>query len=61
MNKRLTDELEDLRFTSNKISDCLDSFRFDSLERRRLREAQDILDNKRYEWEEFRDEEECWS
>lgn len=60
-NKRFSDLLEDLRFTSNKISDQLDNFEFDSLEKRILRQAQDILDNKVCEMEEFKNEEECWS
>lgn len=60
-NKRLTDKLKELRFTSNKIDECLSLIEFDSLERRELREAMDILDNKVFEWEEFKNEEECWS
>lgn len=60
-NKRLSDKLKELRFTSNKIDECLSSIEFDSLERRKLREAMDILDNKVFEWEEFKNEEECWS
>lgn len=60
-NMRLTDKLKELRFTSNKIDECLDLIEFDSLERRKLREAMDILDNKVFEWEEFKNEEECWS
>ena len=53
-NKRFSDLLEDLRFTSNKISDQLDNFDFDSLEKRILRQAQDILDNKVCEMEYFK-------
>lgn len=60
-NMRLTDKLKELRFTSNKIDECLNLIEFDSLERRKLREAMDILDNKVFEWEEFKNEEECWS
>lgn len=60
-NKRLTDKLKELKFTSNKIDECLGLIEFDSLERRKLREAMDILDNKVFEWEEFKNEEECWS
>lgn len=60
-NMRLTDKLKELRFTSNKIDECLELVEFDSLERRKLREAMDILDNKVFEWEEFKNEEECWS
>lgn len=60
-NKRFSDLLEDLRFTSNKISDQLDNIDFDSLERRKIREAQDIFDNKVCEMEDFKNEEECWS
>lgn len=60
-NKRFSELIEDLRFTSNKISDLLDNNDFDSLERRKIREVQDILDNKVYEMEDFKNEEEYWS
>lgn len=60
-NKRFSELIEDLRFTSNKISDQLDNIEFDSLERRKIREAQDIFDNKVFEMEDFKNEEECWS
>lgn len=60
-NKRFSELIEDLRFTSNKISGQLDNIEFDNLERRILRQAQDIFDNKVYEMEEFKNEEECWS
>ena len=52
---------KDLRFTSNKISDQLDNIEFNSLERRKIREVQDILDNKVFEMEDFKNEEEYWS
>lgn len=60
-NKRFSELIEDLRFTSNKISDQLDNIEFDTLERRILRQAQDILVNKVFEMEDFKNEEECWS
>lgn len=60
-NRRYSDIIEDIRFMSNKISDILDEVRFESLERRKIREAQDILDNKVCEMEDFKNEEECWS
>ena len=60
-NKRFSDEIEDLKFTSNKMSDCVDFGVFDSLERRKIREAQAILDNKAYELEGFKNEKEYWS
>ncbi len=60
-NKRFSDEIEDLKFTSNKISDCVDFGVFDSLERRKIREAQAILDNKAFELEGFKNEKEYWS
>lgn len=60
-NKRFSDEIEDLKFTSNKMSDCVDFGVFDSLERRKIREAQDIFDNKVLEMEDFKNEEEYWS
>ena len=60
-NKRFSELIEDLRFTSNKISDQLDNNEFDSLERRKIRDAQDIFDNRVREMEDFKNEEECWS
>lgn len=60
-NKRFSELIEDLRFTSNKISDQLDNNEFDSLERRKIREVQDIFDNRVCEMEDFKNEEECWS
>ena len=57
-NKRFSELIEDLRFTSNKISDQLDNIEFDSWERRKIREVQDILDNKVFEMEDFKNEEE---
>ena len=60
-NKRFSELIEDLRFTSNKISDQLDNIEFDSLERRKIREVQDIFDSKVFEMEDFKNEEECWS
>ena len=60
-NKRFSDEIEDLKFTSNKMSDCVDFGVFDSLERRKIREAQDKFDNKVLEMEKFKNEEEYWS
>ena len=60
-NRRYSDIIEDIRFMSNKISGILDEVNFDSLERRKIREAQDIFDNKVSEMEDFKNEEECWS
>lgn len=60
-NRRYSDIIEDIRFMSNKISDILDEVNFDSLERRKIREAQDIFDNRVCEMEDFKNEEECWS
>lgn len=60
-NKRFSEQIEDLKFTSNKMSDCVDFGVFDSLERRKIREAQAIFDNKVFEMEDFKNEEECWS
>ena len=60
-NKKYSEQIVELRFVSNKISDILDCNNFDSLERRRLREARDILDNKVYILEDFKNEEEYWS
>ena len=53
-NKRFSELIEDLRFTSNKISDQLDNNEFDSLEIRILRQSQDILDNKVCEMEDYK-------
>lgn len=60
-SKRFSDEIEELKFTSNKMSDCVDFGVFDSLERRKIREAQAILDNKAFELEGFKNEKEYWS
>ena len=60
-NKRFSEQIEDLKFTSNKMSDCVDFGVFDSLERRKIREAQAILDNKAFELEGFKNEKEYWS
>lgn len=61
INKRFSEQIEELRFISNKLSDVLDYISFESLEIRRIRDAQDILNNKVYEMEEFKNEEEYWS
>lgn len=60
-NKKYSEQIEELRFVSNKISDILDCNNFDSLERRKIREVIDILDNKVFELEDFKNEEEYWS
>ena len=60
-NKKYSDIIKDLRFTANKLADCVDYAVFDSLERRKIREAQDIFDNKVLEMEKFKNEEEYWS
>lgn len=60
-NKRFSEQIEELRFISNKLSDVLDYISFESLEIRRIREVQDILDNKVFELEDFKNEEEYWS
>lgn len=60
-NKRFSEQIEDLKFTSNKMADCVDFGVFDSLERRKIREAQAIFDNKVFEMEDFKNEEEYWS
>lgn len=60
-NKRYSEQIEELRFVSNKLSDVLDYISFESLEIRRIREVQDILNNKVFELEDFKNEEEYWS
>lgn len=60
-NKKYSDIIKELRFISNKLSDVLDYISFESLEIRRIRDAQDILDNKVYEMEDLKNEEEYWS
>lgn len=60
-NKKYSEIIEDLRFASNKLEDILDYVDFYSLERRKIREIQDILDIKAREMEEFKNEEEYWS
>ena len=59
--KKYSEIIEDLRSTANKLADCVDYANFESLERRKIREAIDILNNKVFEMEEFKNEEECWS
>lgn len=60
-NKKHSEIIEDLRFTSNMLEDILDCVDFYSLERRKIREVQCILDNKAFEMEDFKNEEEYWS
>lgn len=60
-NKKHSEIIEDLRFTSNKLEDILNRVNFYSLERRKIREIQDILNIKAREMEDFKDEEEYWS
>ena len=60
-NKRFSEQIEELKFTSNKMSDWVDFGVFDSLERRKIREAQDIFDNKMFEMEKFKNEKEYWN
>lgn len=60
-NKRFSEQIEELKFTSNKMSDCVDFGVLDSLERRKIREAQDIFDNKMFEMEKFKNEKEYWN
>lgn len=60
-NKKYSEQIEELKFTSNKMSDCIDFGVFDSLERRKIREAQDIFDNKMFEMEKFKNEKEYWN
>jgi hypothetical protein len=60
-NKKYSEIIEELRFTSNKLEDILNRVNFYSLERRKIREIQDILDIKAREMEEFKNEEEYWS
>lgn len=60
-NKKYSDIIKDLRFTANKLADCVDYANFESLERRKIREVIDILDNMVYKMEDFKNEEEYWS
>ena len=60
-NKKYSDIIKDLRFTSNKLADCVDYANFESLEGRKIREVIDILNNKVFEMEVFKNEEEYWS
>lgn len=59
--KKYSEIIEDLRSTANKLADCVDYASFESLERRKIREVIDILNNKVFEMEDFKNEEECWS
>lgn len=60
-NKKYSDIIADLHYTGNKLVDCVDYGNFESLERRKIREVIDILINKVYELEDFKNEEEYWS
>ena len=60
-NKKYSDIIKDLLFTANKLADCVDYANFESLERRKIREVIDILNNKVFEMEDFKNEEEYWS
>ena len=60
-NKKYSDIIKDLRFTANKLADCVDYANFESLERRKIRDVIDILDNMVYKMEDFKNEEEYWS
>ena len=60
-NKKYSDIIKDLSFTANKLADCVDYANFESLERRKIREVIDILNNKVFEMEDFKNEEEYWS
>ena len=60
-NKKYSDIIKDLHFTANKLADCADYANFESLERRKIREVIDILNNKLFEMEDFKNEEEYWS
>jgi len=60
-NKKYSDIMADLPFTANKLADCVDYANFESLERRKIREVIDILNNKVFEMEVFKNEEEYWS
>ena len=60
-NKKYSDIIKDLRFTANKLSDCVDYANFESLERRKIREVINILDNMVYKMENYKNEEEYWS
>ena len=60
-NKKYSDIIKDLRFTANNLSDCVDYANFESLERRKIREVINILDNMVYKMENFKNEEEYWS
>lgn len=59
-NKKYSDIIKDLHFTANKLADCVNYANFESLERRKIREVIDILNNKVYEMEDFKNEEEYW-
>ena len=60
-NSQYSELIEQLRFVSNKLSDVVEYFDFNSLEIRKIREAENIIDNKVFELEEFKNEEEYWS
>ena len=60
-NKRFSDLIQDLQFTANKLTDCIEYADFESIEKRKLRDAVDILTAKSNEYNDFKNEEEYWS
>ena len=60
-NKRFSDLIQDLQFTANKLTDCIEYADFESIEKRKLREAVDILTAKSNEYNDFKNEEEYWN
>lgn len=60
-NKRFSDLIQDLQFTANKLTDCIEYADFESIDKRKLREAVDILTAKSNEYNDFKNEEEYWS
>ena len=57
MKTKLSEKLTELRELSNRLDEAKDSLDFNKEEKKRNKEAIDILDNKVYEWETLKREE----
>nr|DAY44561.1 MAG TPA: hypothetical protein [Caudoviricetes sp.] len=57
MKTKLSEKLTELRELSNRLDEAKDSLDFNKEEKKRIKEAIDILDNKVYEWETLKREE----
>lgn len=56
----MNDLIDELKFTSNKIADCLDNCSFESHDRKILRDAIDLLESEASNYENLKNEREYW-